>query len=171
MQTKLKISQAGFPPMSMGNCRQIISSLVKGDVWRTINGDAVLPEMGREHKYKTNIYGQDVNSPCFDGISVGSIVGIDCIQQMWGNSPAESTGAIILKRKPVEGSVIAVDKNRTFYDLEQIGEKEFILKDGPVSEDICIGYLPHLDVIITHLTVNHEEWGNGYKWELEAEEV
>ena len=169
MQTKLKISHVGFPPFSTGNCSQTLMPLNQQKVWRTINGEAITGEIRQPNKYKTFISGYDVNLPCFGAISIGSKVFIECIQRLWVQMDADGRG--IIDKNPVEESVVALDDNKNLYELIREDDRIFMLRDKGDKEAIFLGYKPCLEMIVTGLRIENEEWGKGYKWELQAEEV
>jgi hypothetical protein len=171
MQTKLKIYGVGFPPFSTGNCQQILMPIKQGNIFRTINGDAVIPNARQSKKYKTKILGKDTNPPCFEGVSFGSLIKIECIQKVWMEIDGNSGDVLTFEKIPVEGSVIAIDTEKNLYEVERISEKEFSVKNRPAATSIFIGYSPYLEMSLIDLKIDKEEWGGEYKWELEAEEI
>jgi|GEM_PF-3350547 len=169
MQTKLKISHVGFPPFSTGNCSQTLMPLKPQKIWRTINGEALETIAGREKRYKTFISGYDTNPPSFGAISPGSRVLIECIQYLWVQMDAD--GRAVLEKMPVEESVVAIDNSSNLYELTREDSKVFAIKDKKTTDPVFVRYSPCLEMIINNLTVENEEWGKGYTWKLEAEEI
>ncbi len=169
MQTKLKISHVGFPPFSTGNCSQTLMPLKPQKIWRTINGEALEAIAGREKRYKTFISGHDTNPPSFGGISAGSKVVLECIQHLWVQMDVD--GRAVLEKVPVEESVVAIDNRGNIHDLVREDDKTFSLKDKGITEPIFTRYAPCLEMVVTNLTIENEEWGKGYTWKLEAEEI
>lgn len=171
MITHLKISQVGFPPFSTGNCKQTLLPVQQNAVWRTVNGEAIASEIRPQKKFKTLIQGEDTNVPCFEGISLGAHVTIDCIQRLWMTHTVTEGEPLLLERAVVEGSVVAMDGHKRQYPVQATDEGGYHVIGAPEGTDLFIGYFPKLRAVITNLKIYNEEWGGTYKWDLEAEEV
>lgn len=166
MQTDLKLSICGFPPMSARNCSQELYPISGGAFYRDVNNNLVFIGNKNFNKYKTVITGKDVNPPAFSGICIGSVIDVECIQYIWKRVDAQSN-KIELEKKTVDGSIIVVDKYNNYID--------FSINDNVVSIikpcECFVGFRPCLTMSVIDFSIETDEWGLSTKWKLVMEEI
>lgn len=140
--TWLTLSGIGVPPYSARGLSQSIEQIDAGVVLaRDWNGNLLDLSNPNFQKYRTSISGDDQAPPAFDGVWLGRLITIECIQEF-----SYLTGMVgAPHRTPVAGSS-RVEGAFTFYR-------------------------PTLVCRITAFGIDEEEWAAGVGWSLEAEEV
>lgn len=162
METELTLSIGGFPPFSARGCVQELTPLSSGEFRRTISGDLI--HVGKKNqKYKTIIKCRDKSVLATEGLSLGTVVQVGCLQYLWQKT---SQTTVTLERVPVGGSVTAVDETRVPIKILSIKGQEITLEKSGY-----VGYRPFLNMCVTRFSLVTDEWGMSCGWSLEAEEV
>ena len=164
METELVISGSGFPPLSARGCIQELVPVALGQFRRTVNGDLVfLGTNGK--KYKTTISCEDKSVIATDGLEVGSIVDVSCIQRLWQRS---SGGKILLDRVPVAGSIHVIDEKHNSLPIICFDGQEITV----ASHQPCYAsYRPVLTMRVIRYSLKTDEWGVKTGWQMELEEI
>lgn len=169
MESILKLSVGGFPPLSARGCTQTLTPIPLGHQQRTLNGELV--HWGEQGvKYQSHIQCQDQTVLATDGLFPGVDVTVECIQPLWQRfeSVGDESNTIQLDREPVEGSVIGMTAERE--PLSLILEKNFIILPCMI-EPIFVCYRPRLHMKVCHYELFTNEWGLSSGWKLDLEEV
>ncbi|WP_010297185.1 hypothetical protein [Candidatus Odyssella thessalonicensis] len=164
METELVISRSGFPPLSARGCMQELIPLAMGQFRRTVNGDLVfLGTNGK--KYKTTISCEDKAVVATDGLEVGMVVDVNCIQRLWQRCTG---GKAILERSPAPGSIHVIDEHHNALPIICFDGQELTL----ASDQPCfVSYRPILTMRIIRYILKTDEWGIKTGWQMELEEV
>lgn len=171
MESILKLSVGGLPPLSARGCTQTLTPLPLGHQKRTINGELV--HWGDQGvKYKSHIQCQDQTVLATDGLYPGVDVMVECIQPLWQRVDSfdedEISQSIRLDRTPVKGSVIAMTSEREYLDVSC--DEDFV-RFPKMAESIFVCYRPQLRMQIRHYELFTNEWGLNSGWKLDLEEV
>lgn len=167
-ESVLKISDVGFPPLSLRGCVQELSPIPNGEMKKTINGKLVYIKHSESQKYKTTIKCNDTNCPALGNLSVGNIVVISCIQNIWQQCDSSNT-EITLSRLPVADSIVVIDKIGTHLRYKIDGTKLEIL--DKTNYEIFVSFCPYLTMLITDFNTETDEWNLSTKWSISAIEV
>lgn len=169
METVLKLSIGGLPPLSARGCTQTLVPLPSGQQERTINGKLI--HWGEKGiKYFSHIQCQDHSVLATEGLHPGADVDVECIQPLWQrfDSNGESACQIQLERDPVEGSIIAFTSEREPLDVKRDGKT---VKLPNIEEPIFVSYRPRLHMKVRHYELFTNEWGLSSGWKLDLEEI
>lgn len=164
METELVISRSGLPPLSARGCIQELVPLAMGQFRRTINGDLVfLGTNGK--KYKSTISCEDKTVVATDGLAIGTIVEVSCIQRLWQQC---NGGKVFLDRMPAERSIHVIDQKHNPVSIVCYDGRELTIG----TEQPCfVSYRPLLTMRITRYVLKTDEWGVKTGWQMELEEV
>lgn len=168
MQTDLKLSLTGFPPMSARNCTQELFPISTGNFYRDINGKLVFIPSSKEAKYKTVITCKDVNPPAFGCVCIGTEVQVSCIQYIW--QYVKENLKIRTSRPPVENSVIVVDANNEPVNFF-IDKNNNVVINGDSKKQYYVGFRPVLNMRILDFSISTDEWEMISRWKLVMEEI
>lgn len=173
METDLTIEGHGLPPFSARGCHQVLTPIRNGEYRRTIEGKLIFIGNETHHKYRTKIRGQDKTTPVLEKWWRGCQVRVGCIQRLCqeviGNGLEKR---VELARIPIEGSVIVFDEAKEKPAILKVQEREVFLAGAPPKgKRLFISYRPLLEMMMTHHTVETDEWGHQVGWTLELEEV
>ena len=173
METDLTIEGGGLPPFSARGCHQVITPIRNGEYRRTIEGKLIFIGNDTHHKYRTKIRGQDKTSPAIEKWWRGSQVHVGCIQRLCQEIVGDGLKkSIELARVPVEGSVIVFDDTKTDYKIDTLqGQKVVLEEESPKGKRLFISYRPLLEMMMTHHTIETDEWGHQVGWVVEFEEI
>lgn len=173
METELTIEGGGFPPFSARACHQVLTPIRNGEYRRTLDGKLTFLGDDSYQKYRTKIKGQDKTMPSLDKWWQGQVVQVGCIQRLCQEYLSDGMGKTIkLMRPPIEGSIIIFDDAQEIYPLDKIKENEVTLKKIlPIGKRVFISYRPSLTMMMTHHSVQTDEWGHQVGWVIEFEEV
>lgn len=164
METELVISGSGFPPLSARGCIQELVPIAMGQFRRTVNGDLVfLGTNGK--KYKTSISCEDKSVIATDGLDVGSIVDVSCIQRLWQRCNGEK---VELDRIPVAGSIHVLDEKHNPLPIICYDRQELTIA---TQQPCYVSYRPILTMRIVRYFLKTDEWGVKTGWQMELEEV
>lgn len=169
MESILKLSVGGLPPLSARGCTQTLTPLSLGHQQRTINGELV--HWGDQGvKYQSHIQCQDQTVLATDGLSPGIDVTVECIQSLWQRFENRGDGenTIRLDREPVEGSVVAMTAEREPLDILCDGDS---IQLPSMAEAIFVCYRPKLRMKVCHYELFTNEWGLSSGWKLDLEEI
>lgn len=169
METELTLSRGGFPPLSARGCTQELIPISSGNFRRTINNKLIY--MGnRDKKYRSIITCQDKGALATDGVYVGCLVDVGCIQRLWQRI---TMPIIILERKAIPGSIMALDADQNPLDFQQIDEQrmKILCFDDRQDQHGYIGYRPLLHMQVIRYALHTDEWGVKGGWTLELEEI
>lgn len=169
MESILKLSVGGLPPLSARGCTQTLIPLPLGHQQRTLNGELV--HWGEQGvKYKSCIQCQDQSVLATDGLHPGVNVTVECIQPLWQRFEAQADGSntICLDRAPVEGSVVAMTAERDPLSVTCDGN---CIELPGMAEPIFVCYRPRLHMKVCHYELFTNEWGLSSGWKLELEEI
>lgn len=169
MESILKFSVGGLPPLSARGCTQTLTPLPLGYQQRTMNGDLI--SWGNQGvKYKSHIQCQDQAVLATDGLYPGVDITVECIQSLWQRfqSDGEGENVIRLDREPVEGSVVAMTDEREPLEIRHDGDQVYLPHMvGP----IFVSYRPRLHMKVRNYELFTSEWGMSSGWKLDLEEV
>ncbi|MDR1208687.1 MAG: hypothetical protein LBJ89_05040 [Holosporales bacterium] len=167
MQTELTLSIGGIPPMSARGCTQELTAIPQGEFRRTIGGELIF--VGNlDHKYKSTIRCQDQAVIATEGLRVGDVVHVGCIQSL-GQKINPDENSITLSRSAVLHSIYVMnDKNEQY--------KEFSSDCRTITLNEPHGVLfaffrPELKMRVTSFTLTMDEWKMKSGWTLELNEV
>lgn len=139
--TLLRISGAEVPPFSARGLTQTIEPISAAFKFeRAVNGALVDLSIPSMKLYRSRISCNDLNSPAIDGLSKGTEVTIECINEFCFPTAAPS----LQERIAVSGS-IRIEGNFTFY--------------RPILNMICVGF-----------NISTDEYGAAVSWSYEFEE-
>lgn len=168
MESILKLSVGGLPPLSARGCTQTLTPLPLGHQQRTINGELVhWGDTGV--KYQSHIQCQDQTVLATDGLFPGTDITVECIQPLWQRfEGAPSDNSIRLDREPVQGSVVAMTAEREPLDIKL---EDDMIKLPHMAEPIFVCYRPKLRMRVCHYELFTNEWGLSSGWKLDLEEI
>lgn len=165
METELKIEVLGqgnvIPPFSARGCVQTLAPIVRGELHRTVNGDLV--RVGGENltKYHSRITCKEKQSLALGGVVVGARVRLSSIQRLVEPVSAE---AFHLKYSAVPGSLYFIPDSGNPIPMEGT-------QLPPGHGAGFVSYRPILEMMITHYTLETDEWGMTVGWKIELEEI
>lgn len=164
METELVISRSGFPPFSARGCVQELIPVAMGQFRRTVNGDLVfLGTNGK--KYKSVISCEDKTVVATDGLFVGMIVDVSCIQRLWQRCQGWQ---VSLERMPADGSIHAIDEHHNPLPVICFDGRDITVG---TDKPCFVSYRPLLTMRIIRYVLKTDEWGVKTGWQLELEEV
>lgn len=169
MESILKLSVGGLPPLSARGCTQTLTPLPLGHQQRTLNGELI--HWGEQGvKYQSHIQCQDQTVLATDGLFPGVDVTVECIQPLWQRFEGKTEGSntIRLDREPVEGSIVAMTAEREPLSVTCEGSS---LELPGMAEPIFVCYRPRLKMKVRHYELFTNEWGLSSGWKLDLEEV
>jgi hypothetical protein len=164
-ETDLKIYQMGMAPWSARGCKQQLRPIHTADLRRTVNGELINLVASTHHKYKTIISCSDRSGAALDGFWKGKNVTIECIQTL---TQKFEGNVVTLSRSPVMESVVVIGQDQRMIRAQEIEDNNIHLAD--VHEGFVI-YRPILEMRITKIEFETDEWDMVCKWTLEAEEA
>ncbi|MEI8321274.1 MAG: hypothetical protein WCG05_04635 [Alphaproteobacteria bacterium] len=146
---------------------QSLEVLALGALRRTVNGKLVCTGTGLQ-KYKSVIQGEGQIPVGFEKLERGQQVTVHCLQRLWQEVVAEE---VLLSRPAVEGSVFAMTERKEVVPLEQIKRRKFRLEEGIPEGKILLSYRPLLEMRLTKISSEGEEWGDKRGWRLSLDEI
>ena len=173
METDLTIEGHGLPPFSARGCHQVLTPIRNGEYRRTIEGKLIFIGNDSHHKYRTTIRGQDKTTPALERWWRGCQARVGCIQRLCQEFIGDGVEKTIeLARYPIKESVLIFDDSQGISSVFEVQDKRVSLVEAPVKgKRHFISYRPLLDMMMTHHTVETDEWGHQVGWTLELEEV
>ena len=162
MESELKMSRGGFPPLSARGCVQSLTPIKLGNFHRTINGKLIYNTPTGSKKYCSRIVCHDKSAFASEGLWVGEEVGVACIQRLIQKF---SGSKVNLERIPVNGSVKVIAAAKT--ELKVVERK--VVFERPAEG--FISYRPVLQMRITDMQLKTDEWGLKAQWQLDLEEI
>lgn len=170
MESVLKMSLGGFPPLSARGCTQTLVPINQGHFVRTINGEGYYIGPAST-KYKSVVACKDKVPLATQGLHLGEKVWVECIQSLWQKVDAgEEERQVRLERMPVEGSVQGMTEDRESIPLEKSDDPQ-IFTLPPLAKPLFIAYRPVMEMFIRGYELFTDEWGLCCGWKLELEEV
>lgn len=168
-RTSLKLEHTGGAeiPIPSGadlGIRQSFQLVPGGSARRSANGDMiVLPNTSRR-KYRTDISGADHLPPAISGLFENDLITVYSISKL-PQAPSSSTQTT-LSRRPVEGSVFAVDAAGNDVPVSVNGKIVTHSADAAV-----VFFRPILDCVLLSLSSDEEEISKDVYWSMTFEEV
>lgn len=169
MQTLLKLSIAGFPPLSARGCVQELKPIQQTHFTRTLSGELISIGHQKSIKYQSKIHCEDKTSIATEGLIPGSILDVECVQRLWQRVACE-TPRIRTEKKAVPSSIAILDahQNPLNFSVEDDG---CITLNAPYDEEYYISYRPKLHMMVKDFSLKTDEWGMVSGWRLDLEEV
>jgi hypothetical protein len=163
METELRLSVGGFPPLSARGCVQELTPIQTGEFRRTINGALIF--LGtKETKYKSVVWCKDKNVIATHSLYPGQVIQMNCIQRLW--QKIEGQTLIKLEKKAVEGSILLTKGQSEFVTFDLVEEG---IRPHAQADYVC--YQPILSMMIKSYQLECNEWGMSNGWRLESEET
>lgn len=173
METELTIEGGGLPPFSARGCHQMLMPIRNGEYRRTIDGKLVFLGNETHHKYRTRIRGQDKTSPTIEKWWQGRQLSVGCLQRLCQEFLGDGLEKrITLARRAIENSVLVFDEARQNIAVLKNHANELELEEAPPQgKRLFISYRPFLEMMMTHHTIETDEWGHQVGWMIELEEL
>ncbi len=166
-ETRLILSQGGFPPFTARGCSQSLYPLESALLRRTVNGKLISLGAPGQLKYRSVIRCEDEESPALEGLWPGTFVEVHCIQYLWQKT---FSPRLSLSRTPRIDSLKAIDQKKRPYGVKW-QNNEAILETEEQEGPWYLGYQPILTMtVITHES-HHQEWGDKNPWSITLEET
>lgn len=163
MESVLKISSGGFPPLSARGCTQELIPVSDGIFKRTIEGKLCFIQGLKEIKFRTIISCEDKAAFALDTFSPAQEVEVNCLQELTQKVEA---GAVTLIRDPVPNSLKATGLDSKPLTLTP-SEGRII----NVPQKGYVSFRPILKMRVTQFSLKTNEWGLKVGWSLHLEEV
>lgn len=155
-----------IPPFAARESTQTLTPISQGILRRTVNGNLVCVSHKGHRKFQSTIVCKDKTSPAFEGLWVGDILKVRCIQQM---TQCVSQGVDKIQLEREASSLYLYDSSKKLWPIEQKeGLWVFLPLDFPGG---FITYHPYLMMIVKSYHLETDEWGLTVGWKLELEEV
>lgn len=165
----LQISGMGFPPYSSNHCRQILETIPQGNFVRTLDGTLVFLGNTLNHKYKTLIQGEDINSPTLSMLSSGQRVLVHCIQPLWQEG---ISNRLVLHRQIAPNTeVYATTLQGDPLEVMEESPQHVKVSGSPLTFPIFIAYYPLLSMLVKSFVMEGGLENQSTKWRLELEEI
>lgn len=162
MESELKLSRGGLPPLSARGCVQSLTPISLGSFHRTINGTLLYNTPNGSKKYRSKIICHDKSVLASEGLWIGEDVEVACIQRLVQKFSGESAE---LERPAVTGSIKIQAATKPDYKL--VDNK--IIFARPCEG--FISYRPILRMQVTNIQLQTSEWELKAQWQLDLEEV
>lgn len=152
-------------PFSSRECTQTLTPISQGVLRRTINGILVCVSPGGHRKFASTISCKDKAPPAFDGMWIGTLVKVGCIQTMT-HVVMGSSSKIQLEREAL--SLHLYEYSGKTWTPEKMQDRwVFIPYDFPGG---FLTYRPELIMVVKNYFLETDEWGLTVGWKLELEE-
>lgn len=166
--TTLHISEMGFPPYATNHCTQTLEAIPQGPFVRTLDGRLVFIGTETNHKYKSLIQGEDINTPTLSMLTCGQEVIVQCMQPLWQEA---TTNPVILMRPTTPNNFSAVDTQGEMVPITMETAQNLRLEGDPIPFPVFIRYYPVLKMLVQAFSLEGGQENYPTKWRLELEEV
>jgi hypothetical protein len=153
--------------MSARGCVQELTAVPQGEFHRTISGELIFVG-NKDHKYKSTIRCQDQSTIAMEGLRVGEIVHIGCIQPLAQKiNPDENS--VTLTRMAVPHSIYVMTENNEPYTNFSSDSSVITLHE---PHGVLFAFFhPELKMRLTSFSLTMDEWKMKSGWILELDEV
>jgi hypothetical protein len=153
--------------MSARGCTQKLTAVPQGEFRRTISGELIFVG-NQEHKYQSTIHCQDQTVIATEGLRVGDVVYVGCIQAL-GQKINPNENAVTLTRSAVWRSIYVTKEKNDPYTAFSSDSRTITLNE---PHGILFAFFrPELKMRITSFTLTMDEWKMKSEWVLELNEV
>lgn len=165
-ETNLVLGSLIIPVGAGRGVTQTLAPIDNGDLRRTVNGTLLDMTRTQNRKFTSTIRVSDQSSPTLAGLWKGSDLTVSCVAKLRQLvSPANDV--VVLMRTPVEASIIGRDINGDKVALADLTDDTATFADDVVM----VEFAPILDMKITNISNDADEYAAQESWELSLEEV
>ncbi|MCP4924072.1 MAG: hypothetical protein GY915_08615 [bacterium] len=170
--TDLRLEGVDLPPCTTRSCAQSLEVVPLGRTLRTLNGELHFISAFCEGstqgqlKYKSTVEGEDRTSLPLEQLSQGMRLKVHCIARL-SQSSKGGDDLVQLKRPFVPGSLRCINWSGEEVPVE-VDRQTLLFED---EKEVFISYCPILEMRLTTIRTEINEWSGKVEWRLDLEEV